>query len=108
MNITHSIESYEDDGHLYQHVKLMFKGCGILTLELNDTTKNFWNDMLNQKNHKNEMTRDSVVVENGLVTFFFQSDAGDLNIGDISATTTFSIDFNTFKDTIVEIYNELQ
>ena len=107
-NITYSIESYEDYGHLYQNVKLMFKGFGTLTFDFGDTSKKFWHDMLNKKNHKNDMTIDSVMVENDIVTFQFQSDAGDLNIGDISATTTFSIDFDTFKPTIVAIYNELQ
>ena len=59
MNITHSIESYEDRGRHIQDVEIMFKGGCTFTIYFNCTSKEFWLNILNQKN---DLTSDRVVI----------------------------------------------
>jgi hypothetical protein len=109
MIITYAIKTYEEhNGDVDQDVTLWFDGICSFSATITGTTKEFWFNMLNQKNHTNISTRDRIVVKNGMITFYLHTDPSDLNQGDIAINSMFSLDFNTFKDTIVEIYNELQ
>ena len=109
MNITYSIKTYEEhNGEIDQDVTIWFDGICSFSVKIECTTKEFWFNLLNQKNHANTSTKDKIIVKNGMITFYLHTDPCNLNHGDVAIDSVFSIDFNNFKDTIVAIYNELQ